>query len=222
MKTALLVAAGVILQTVFILAEKQKKYGLATILKGSASIVFILVGLFCGLAADADFTRFVLIGLICGAAGDVLLELRNVWPKIGSKIFLFGILVFMAGHVFYLIALLRVCVNPLTPVVIGAIAAALLLWWILSTVSAKPAFKIFGVFYIGAVVIMTAVACANAIAAPDLRNILFAAGALLFTASDVILIFNTFGKQETFALRVANLGLYYIGQILIALTILVY
>ena len=41
-------------------------------------------------------------------------------------------------------------------------------------------------------------------------------GALLFLGSDIILILNTFGGQSRESLRISNIVLYYIGQLLIA------
>lgn len=48
---------------------------------------------------------------------------------------------------------------------------------------------------------------------------MFFAGAALFLASDVIMIFNTFGSKQRFSMRASNLTLYYIGQLLIALSL---
>ena len=48
---------------------------------------------------------------------------------------------------------------------------------------------------------------------------LFAAGAVLFLVSDIVLILNTFGKETKQSLRICNIMLYYIGQLLIALSL---
>ncbi len=48
---------------------------------------------------------------------------------------------------------------------------------------------------------------------------LFSAGAFLFLISDIVLILNTFGKESKFSLRITNLSLYYIGQLMIALSL---
>jgi hypothetical protein len=48
---------------------------------------------------------------------------------------------------------------------------------------------------------------------------MFFGGALLFLASDVVLILNTFGPKSTFSMRVVNLVLYYVGQLMIALSL---
>ena len=83
----------------------------------------------------------------------------------------------------------------------------------------KKAFKIFGVFYLGAVFIMMCIAIGIAVFTPSKRSIIYCIGAILFTLSDVILIFNTFSGVSTFGRRIANLSLYYIGQILIAVSL---
>nr|MCR4854587.1 lysoplasmalogenase [Erysipelotrichaceae bacterium] len=101
-------------------------------------------------------------------------------------------------------------------IAIGALSAGALLAYIFKTMEVKKAFKIFGVFYLGAVFIMTAIAIGIAIFTPSGRAVVYAIGALLFTASDIVLIFNTFSGVTKFSMRICNLSLYYLGQILIA------
>ena len=84
------------------------------------------------------------------------------------------------------------------------------------TLTVKPAFKAFGILYIGAIVLMTAVAIGNVITGPSTAAWMHAIGAVLFTLSDIVLIFNTFGTTSRFSLRITNLSLYYLGQLLIA------
>lgn len=48
---------------------------------------------------------------------------------------------------------------------------------------------------------------------------IFAAGGLFFLVSDIMLILNTFGSETKQSLRVTNISLYYIGQLLIALSL---
>ena len=88
-------------------------------------------------------------------------------------------------------------------------------------IEAQMAFKIFGIFYIGAIVIMNCFAVANLLMDPTkVRYIIFVIGAISFLISDIVLILNTFGKTTRFVLRITNLSLYYIGQILIAISML--
>ena len=211
-----LIIIGILLQGLFIKVEHEEKYVLADILKGSAALMFVLVGYNAYLANSSDTNRLFLIGLIFGMIGDILLNLRYVFPKNGQKIFLVGILAFLIGHILYLVALIPSAQHLWLFVAIGAIAAAGLLAYIFKTMEVKKAFKIFGVFYLGAVFIMCSIAIGIAIFAPSPRSIVYAIGAILFTASDVVLIFNTFSGVTRFSLRITNLSLYYLGQILIA------
>ena len=213
----LLAVLGMLIQAAFIVVEHKEKYVGAVCLKGSASVVFVIIGLIAYLrAGNADFARLVFIGLILGAVGDILLNLRFVFDKIGQKIFLAGIAAFLAGHVLYLVALIPLSQNLLVCIIAGVIVAAVILTIIFKTMSVKPAFKIFGIFYIGAVVLMTAVAIGNLVSAPGTTTLLYAIGAVLFTVSDIVLIFNTFGSEQKFSRRITNLSLYYFGQLFIA------
>ncbi len=88
--------------------------------------------------------------------------------------------------------------------------------WIFTRITAEKVFKIFGIVYIGAITVMTCTAVGNLISAPSAFTGLFAAGAVLFLVSDLVLILNTFGPESRFGLRILNLSLYYIGQLMIA------
>jgi len=213
-----LIAIGVVLQAAFIMTESKCKYLAAVILKGLASLCFVTLGLYCYRASD--FSVIVVVGLVFGMVGDILLNLRYLFEKIGQKIFLVGILIFLIGHIMYLVALVGEATKPIIPIAIGVVLAAILLVWIFSKITAAKAFKIFGVFYVGAVTIMAVVAVWNAVMAATTTNMIFAVGGLLFLVSDVILIFNTFTGSTKFSMRVANLSLYYIGQILIAVSLM--
>ena len=212
---------GFAVQCVFIAVEHREKYVGAVCLKGTASVIFIIVGFLAfRFTKDTGFGKLILTGLILGGVGDVLLNLRFVFDKAGQKVFLAGIAAFLAGHILYLAAIIPLCDSLWICVIIGAVIAAALLAYIFKTMDVKPAFKIFGIFYLGAVIIMTAVAIGNLIAAPGSSTWLYAIGAVLFTVSDVVLIFNTFSGTTKFSLRITNLTLYYIGQLLIASSIM--
>ncbi|HPF44123.1 MAG TPA: lysoplasmalogenase [Syntrophomonadaceae bacterium] len=222
MRYLLLCIIGFAIQIVFILVENKKKYLPAVILKGSAALIFIIIGvLSMQLASNHSFARLVVIGLLLGGIGDVLLNLRFVFEKSGQKIFLLGIAAFLSGHIMYLAALIMLSNNLLVSLICGVIAAVLLLRWIFSKIGeVQKAFKMFGYVYIGAIVLMTAVAIGNFISQPGSTSaLLYVIGAVFFTASDVIMIFNTFGGTQKFSMRAANLSLYYLGQLLIAISL---
>lgn len=213
----ILAAIGVILQGVFICVEHKEKYVAADILKGLAALMFVVIG-FIGYTTvtNDSLGSKIAIGLVFGLIGDVLLNLRFVLKENGQKVFLLGILAFLIGHILYLCALIPIAVNLLVCIIIGALLAAALLTYIFKTMDVKLAFKIFGVFYLGAVIIMTVIAINIAISTGNTHDLIYAVGAVLFTASDIVLIFNTFSGVTKFSLRITNLSLYYIGQLLIA------
>lgn len=209
------------LAAVFIFVEKLGHYLVADVIKGVASAFFVLLGFLGALRGGApEVSRFVLLGLVLGAVADVLLNLRYVYEGNKAQLaFLAGILVFLAGHLAYLAAMVPFC--PALPFVlsVGIILTAVLMYWIFGRIEAKLVFKIFGVFYVGAIVILNCVAGCALAALPCARWFVFFAGTLLFLVSDIILILNNFGPKATFAMRVSNLMLYYLGQILIALSL---
>ncbi|MBO4382961.1 MAG: lysoplasmalogenase [Clostridia bacterium] len=211
---------GLLIQIIFIYVEQQKKYVPAVALKGTASLFFVLLGLFgLSLSPLPGFAKVVVAGLLFGLIGDVCLNLRFVLENAGQKIFLGGILAFLIGHILYLVALIPLCEKVWVWLIVGVAVAAALLYWILTSVEAEKAFKIFGVVYIGAVVLMTAVAVGVFRTRGTQGSLLYMVGAVLFTLSDVILIFNTFTKDGKAWMRPANLLLYYLGQLFIALSI---
>ena len=212
-----LIVLGCLFQGLFINVEHEEKYTPAVLLKGLASLMFVGIGLTVGGAEN----RLFILGLVFGLLGDVLLNLRYVFPKKGQTIFLIGIVAFLIGHVLYLAALIPHAQHVWIwwCVILGAFVAAGLLAYIFKTMEVKKAFKIFGVFYLGAVFIMTAIALGIAVFTPSTRAWIYVAGAVLFTASDVVLIFNTFSGVTKFSLRITNLSLYYLGQVLIALSL---
>ena len=94
--------------------------------------------------------------------------------------------------------------------------------WIFTKITAEKAFKIFGIVYIGAIVMLNVVAISNVFTNPPFYPAftkVFALGAVLFLISDIVLILNTFGSQSKLSMRITNIGLYYIGQILIAISL---
>ena len=208
-----------IIMCLFINAEVKQKYLLAVILKGLASLCFVIFGILSSIQVlDMQFAKMVKIGLLLGMIADVLLNLRFLFKK-GKIFFLIGILVFLAGHILYLCALIPSCNNVVLAVVVAVIATAITLFLIFKVIDASIVFKVFGVFYIGTIVFMNVVAIMNLIANPITSNIIYTIGAISFLISDIVLIINTFGKTSKTSLRITNLSLYYIGQLLIALSL---
>ena len=218
------VLVGVALDAAFIVTEYRKKYVAAVVLKGLASLVFVVLGLICmQKAAGRPFALSVLLGLMFGALGDILLNLRMVLEKGKDKIFAAGIAVFLIGHLLYILALiLRDASAALYGIPAAAVLALILIPLVLKRIDApSKQLRAFGVVYLAVVVVMFGCAAALAILHwGEGCSLLFALGALLFLISDFVLVFNLFGRKKHPSLRAINLSLYYVGQLLIALCLL--
>ena len=83
----ILIVIGFLIQGLFIKMEHEEKYVLADILKGSASLFFVLIGFIAWKSTGNPLNTRFLIGLIFGMIGDILLNLRYVFPEKGQKIF---------------------------------------------------------------------------------------------------------------------------------------
>ena len=214
----ILIPACLCIAALFMAEERRGHFGISVILKGLASLCFVILGFITSRAGAGSNT--ILTGLILGAVADVLLNLRFVYPEKGKITFLAGILVFLSGHIAYLAAVLPMNADPWIAVITGCILTAVLMKWLFTKITAEKAFKIFGIVYIGAIVILNCAAVVNLITSYRTFHLFFAAGAVLFLISDIVLILNTFGSETRFSLRITNLSLYYVGQILIALSLL--
>lgn len=213
---------GCAVEAVFIILEQKKKMTAAVATKALASLLFVLLGVLCLRSGkDAAYAVLILIGLAFGAAGDICLNLRHLVGSKGKAVFMAGIAAFLIGHLFYLFALISRAPNMLLWAVPAcAIVSALMLWFILKKIEVQGAIRVFGIVYL--VVVFQMMCCALGLLPLDPANpayLLFAAGALLFAASDVLLVLNQFGKRQYPAFRPMNLSLYYLGQLCIALTI---
>lgn len=206
-----------VLARFFLIAESKEEYVKAVILKGLASLCFVAIGLRC--SPGGHVANLIVAGLVIGSIADVLLNLRMVFKEKGQPIFLVGILVFLTGHIMYLAAVLPLCSHKIVCIITGLVLTALLMVWIFQRITAKPAFKIFGVVYIGAIMLLNCVAIGNVISDPSSFNTAFAVGAVLFLVSDIVLILNTFGNEFRQSLRNTNISLYYAGQLLIAFSL---
>lgn len=202
---------------VFLYAESKRKHIQGVCFKGLASLSFVVLG-FLGaeLSQDRVLAERAAAGLCLGAAADVVLNLRYIFTGHRQQFFLAGTLVFLAGHVMYITALVPKC--SCVPVCVAAAfcLAALLIWQIYQMITADTVFRVTGFFYLGAIMLMTCLACGILFTDPSAFSGSFASGAVLFLASDIILILNAFGPESTESGRISNIVLYYVGQLLIA------
>lgn len=213
----LIAFVGILIQSIFIFVEHKRHYLLADILKGTASLMFVVIGYIGFSCYSSDsFGGRILLGLLFGMGGDVALNLKFVLKESGKNAFMCGIVLFLIGHILYLSALVPLTDCLFADVVAGLSLTAALLSYFYSTLKPTMVFKVFGAVYLGAVIVMTVMAIQLAVSTRSASSLVYSIGAVLFAASDIILIINTFGDSQKFSLRILNLSLYYVGQLLIA------
>ena len=208
------------MQGLYILSEIKRKMRAAVFLKGTASAFFVIVGAVGLWGTDAGtLPKLILCGLFLGALGDVLLNARYFAGKRENALFVAGVLSFFLGHIMYLIVLMSVSQIRVPVIIAAAVVSAVIICVMLRVVKASAPMKILGGVYVTTVVLMAIAAVGNALSIQTTNRILFAVGAVLFLASDLILIFNTFGERSKMLWSTICLALYYPGQLLIALSL---
>ena len=223
LRVALISVIGLLVDIWFIRTEYAGKMVKATVLKGLASLFFVILGVVCYIERSSTFGLLVLIGLVLGMLGDIFLNMRNcVKGPLSMKIFAVGILFFLSGHFLYIAALLnRNSEIVMIAIGITAVISLSAIPPLMKRITAPSrGLKIFGWVYLVVVIAMFSSALTLIIKNGAGRSeIVFALGALLFVVSDFIMIYYSFGKKIR-PLRAINLLSYYIGQLLIALTVL--
>jgi uncharacterized membrane protein YhhN len=199
------VAAGAV--GVLLVGEAKGRRPLVLAAKPLASACFVAVGLM-SLGSSEPYGAWIVLGLALSMAGDVLLMFKRA--------FLAGIGVFLTAHVAYLVAfhvLLPAHDWPLwiaAPVSTTSAFAAAWLWPHLGRLRVPV------VAYVAAISLMLWGALA-VMEAGRLAGV-FAAGALLFYLSDLAVARDRF-VQAGFVNRAWGLPAYYLGQILLALSV---
>jgi uncharacterized membrane protein YhhN len=177
--------------------------------KPLASSAFLLLAGSMG-AFDSAYGITVFVALVVCWLGDLLLI-----PKASSS-FLLGLVAFLAGHLAFLVAFAGRGLDPVAAglatlgLLFPAVAIGRWLWPHLPRRMKGPV-----VAYISVISIMAAAALATEVHRP---NGLIVAGAVSFFLSDLFVARGRF-VREGFSNRAAGLPLYYLAQVLLALSI---
>ena len=225
----LIICAAIVL--VLYVREKIKAYSLkAALIKSIVSALFIAVGVY-GLHASAangdgnPVGALIVMGLACGLLGDIWLDLKYVFPEQNLLFTYAGFAVFGVGHVLYIAGMLvRFC----PPDGMACVLVPIVLAIVLSIGNAmlekpmkldygrmKPVVIAYGVLLFSTLLVSGSLALHYGWQEPAL-NLLFA-GAVLFTASDLVLSNTYFGTGHERPIDfVLNYFTYYPAQFLIA------
>ena len=229
----LIIAFSVICLAVmpFFLVEQKTPSVRSLILKMICASMFLLTGLAAAKKAGmSPYARFMLLGLLCAWFGDLFLHIQGK-AKVPCQVI--GVLAFLAAHVMYLLAFGRELrrVSPetkmFTPGAAVFVAAVLVFYTVIvfaTKTKLHPAllglygYAVFLTFMCFTALRLSAIVFpANAFGAT-----LLGTGAILFVLSDGSLGILMFNKKlkTNFPLKIFNIGTYFVGQLMLAATIL--
>ena len=207
--------------THFLKAFYHKKFKLALLFKGLASLCFVCLGAYAFFTREFSLqTLFVFIGLCWGIIGDEIIALCQIFPNYDTHHFLGGGVCFIVGHVLYMIAMFLI--NGVN--IIAVIASFVILVLLCVIYENRKKFLVGKLknslkLYIGIVALFAAISISAFLKRGTLGTALFALGGALFTVSDNILFAFKFGARPRYRQNVALHIAYYLAQFVIAWSI---
>jgi len=222
----LIVLLGAIALTLFLVNRDRNGSVKALLYKTAASFLFILTAFASFMVNSgqgvATFATLIMMGLTCGLIGDILLDLKVMYKQSSSLYQHGGMVAFLAGHLFYLAALIIYFGFSWVPLVIALVLAIIIVCvskYILKFNFAEHTLDTYA--YSFALSYMMTQACYAAIVHGFTTcTVLLAAGAILFLLSDLVLSMTYYNNKDSRAYIAANHILYYAAQFSIALSIL--
>lgn len=231
---------------IFIKAQWPHKCVKSFCWKIIAASLFVGYGVFAFFAAKNAwgnkffevFAKDMVIGLCFGWLGDVLLHLtalsKNPSKAFQGGSFVTGLIAFLVGHIFYVIAYIEGIKSighwsRSTLITIVVEVVILLCAFVATEFVVKLKLGIAAIpvaLYAATISTMLVSAITLAIHCAKysvLLSIVLALGAVLFVVSDSTLVFCLFGSEKaknSYALKVVNLTTYFIGQMMLASSIL--
>lgn len=192
------------------------------ILKTLASALFVALGILCVQlpgSRPSGFVGWMLLGLCLGMAGDVALELQEMFPGKGDRLFVLGLSLFLLGHVAYIAAFSRLA--PLGwlqwTVSLAVLALGIILLRLLRVDSGALWIPV--TLYLLVISLMLGFAVGAALGVSGRLRVMLLVAAAAFYVSDAVLAYIRFGPRKVRALTAVNLGTYYLAQILLALCV---
>ncbi len=231
-----LIAAFLLLWGLFIFKVVTDKRLEGFFYKGFSSFLFVAiavygayhflnepnVGSFNMLMLNNYFTLilFIILGLVAGLIGDLFLEVQYFYDKKKNYTIHQGMIIFLIGHVLYIVGLISFVKFNIAALVIGLVMTIVV--YVGGLVMKLQMGKLAPMTYLYTFVIFTMVGFATLQAGVMFFNpysIYFMVGAILFGISDLLLAPIYFKDEKSKFFVVSNLATYYLGQLLIALSI---
>lgn len=202
---------------IYIKCKAQKRNIIGLFAKCLAAFCFITIGYMNYLNNTNSFNYYILTGLILDGIGDFFLALRNILAK--NVTFIIGTLFFLVGHIVYIRALFILSnLYVLNEVILAVIIGSIIYYLLKKQCNFSNSLSVIGIIYLIFISLMALMAVGVYYTNPINGNLLFAIGALMFVASDIILVMNNFSKKAKWMHPVYSL-LYFIAQLLISFSL---
>ena len=213
----LIIVLGLIIDIAFIVRDGKHKDAFSIVLKTLASLMFVILAI---VNCQNDVSKFVIYALVFDCLGDFILILRNVDSKHKNAIYVAGTLVFMIAHFllsYYLYRIDNSCF--INGTLFGFLFVAITGTYLLSVLEASKGFKVMGLIYIFVIAQTFGLSLFAHVTMKTTASLMFMIGSMLFTLSDLILMFHKYGRKKIEILQPIYRILYYVSQILIAICI---
>lgn len=210
LRTSILPALVLVSAVLATWSEARGKKLIHYVTKPLTTVLIIAVAGLAGASAAPAYKTLVLAGLVFSLLGDAAL----MFP---DKLFIAGLVAFLAAQVLYIFAF-RPGAGVTVPVMtfLPFVLFGLLMFFLLAP--GLGPMKLPVLVYIGAITTMAGFAAGRYINMGGLRPLLAFLGAVLFLVSDSLLAYDRFAKKFALA-RILVLGTYFPAQLLIALSI---
>ncbi len=205
---AVVLSASVTILAYYILPPRR---WLIYLFKPFTTILILVAALLPGTLLADPYVRAIGLGLLFSLCGDI-------WLMLPANRFLYGLLSFLLAHLCYMFAFLTGGAASSFPWMVLPFSIIGVIILVYLWPSLPPSLRSAVSIYIAVIVMMVALAASRAIARFSTATISAAIGALLFLVSDALLAIDRFRRPFRLA-RGAVLGTYFIGQLMIALSV---
>ncbi|MEG1613408.1 MAG: lysoplasmalogenase [Clostridia bacterium] len=202
--------------------KRQAFIGMIFKFVAAFSFMAIVACSFFSSRANYNYFLFVFLGLLFGLGGDIFLGIKEIAPDYKKKLIPIGILFFLIGHIFYIIAFLQMVGFNYVPLLISAGFAVFggIMIYLLKMQASLP-LKIILILYYLLITYMASTAGYFYVVTSSTGALLALIGSILFVISDSslsqIYFTNTKFKAHFGVIETAT---YFSAQILIALSVM--
>lgn len=223
MSLSLLVILCIFLAGLFTYTDYKGHYKISVLLKSGATLLIILLSIKCFVYKNLElkiYFYYIFIGLCFGLLGDFLLSLENI-SKNKKVLFLTGLVAFLFGHLFYIMAFSQIHPIGIIDFVLTGLYLGIAYFVFTKSDLDLDSFKYGVLMYACVISFMLSKATTLLIFSPNfILGCVAFIGALLFVLSDSLLSFSVFGDLNKDKFSLCCHILYFPAQIILALSIL--